>query len=173
VVPLVRDRPGPALNLWLNVVQLADKVAIAHESTNHQLTMPSSFEKMTCSFIEFSKLEAKRKHLHCQKTEAKKAEYIKQVKPLKSIIQDVTDDLHSAERSYNKAMMNRIAAGQGQSPCRMLNQVESLAIEVKQLVGSNLGSQGVDLNDPRISSLKADVARLLSDNHEIKASLGG
>jgi hypothetical protein len=68
--------------------------------------------------------------------------------------------------------MTRIGAGLGESP-GMRNQVHALANEVKQLVGSNFGSQGVDMNDPAFSSLKTGVARQLSDNQEIKASLGG
>jgi hypothetical protein len=68
--------------------------------------------------------------------------------------------------------MSRIRAGLGESS-GMRNQVKALALKVKHLVGSIFGSQGVDLNVPVISSLKSDVARLLFDNHEIKASLGG
>jgi hypothetical protein len=104
--------------------------------------------------------------------DAKKAEYVGQVKPLEAVIQDVTDDLCSPEGAHNKAMMAKLSSGQGDSS-RMRLQVESLMRQVKQLTGSDLGSQGVDSNDPTISAIKVDVAGLLSDNHSIKASLGG
>jgi hypothetical protein len=69
-------------------------------------------------------------------------------------------------------MMTKLSSGQGDLS-RMRLQVESLMRQVKQLTGSDLGSQGVDSNDPTISAIKADIAGLLSDNHSIKASLGG
>jgi hypothetical protein len=45
---------------------------------------------------------------------------------------------------------------------------------VKLLTGEGMGSRGVDVNDPAITALEAEVAGLLADNRTIKAiSLGG
>jgi hypothetical protein len=165
----------PVLNLWENVVQLVDEAAFTHEAKGpafHALPFRKNDPILSRGLQARGKKASKRRH--CQKLSKKKAEYVGQVKPLESVIQDVTDDLYNPEGSYNnnKATMTRIRAGLGESP-GMRNQVHALANEVKQLVGSNFGSQGVDMNDPAFSSLKAGVARQLSDNHEIKASLGG
>jgi hypothetical protein len=51
--------------------------------------------------------------------------------------------------------------------------VESHCDQIKELTGEKMGGKEVDRNDPAITSLREDVARLLSDNQTIKASLGG
>jgi hypothetical protein len=91
---------------------------------------------------------------------------------LEAVINDMTLDLYSPDGAYNKALMNRVSSGQGESS-KLQTQVELHVIQLKELTGSDFGGRVVDINDPVITALKADVATLLNDNRTIKASLGG
>jgi hypothetical protein len=153
------------------VEKLADEVAISNESINLPAA-PSSFEKTTRSMTESSQHVSRKHASELIRLDSKKAECVGQVKPIEDVIQDISEDLYSSEGAYNKAMMTKLTSGHDDAP-RIRMQVESLMSQVKQLTGSSLGSQGIDINDPTVTSLKADVAGLLSDNHSIKASLGG
>jgi hypothetical protein len=84
----------------------------------------------------------------------------------------MTLDLHSPSGSHNKVLVGGMSSGSGNSK-QVQNQVKLLTDQVKGLTGSSLGTRPIDSDDPAMSSLKEDVARLAMDNQTIKASLGG
>jgi hypothetical protein len=102
-----------------------------------------------------------------------KAEYIGQVKPLEVALEDVVADLYEPEASYNKVIMEGFSGKSGEDGMQVQAQYRELAAQVKLLRDKGMGSLGVDVSDPAITSLKADVSGLLADNRTIKASLGG
>jgi hypothetical protein len=68
--------------------------------------------------------------------------------------------------------MDGLSSGAGERNARLQAQYLDLTEQVKQLTGAQMEGDGVDVNDPAISTIKADVAKLLMDNRTIKASLG-
>jgi hypothetical protein len=163
----------PALDLWSNVVNLSSKMSDNRDALEHP--RPSKYEVMTRKMSDTSQQELKKQGLMLERMRTTKAEYMGQVRPLEAFVEDVSEDLYSPLGTYNKALMssyNQNPGGSSESPA-LRTQVESLVSQVKDLTGADLGGRAVDVNDPAITSLKADVSRLLSDNQTIKASLGG
>jgi hypothetical protein len=161
----------PGLDLWTNVTKLSDDVAQTREVLS-QPRKPSGFDNLTRSLVDAVQASVKKQASSISSLGSSKAEYVGQVKPLEAIINDMSLDLYSPEGTFNKALMRGISSETGDSP-RLRTQVELHSNQIKELTGSNIGDKIVDMNDPVISSIKADVARLLNDNQTIKASLGG
>jgi hypothetical protein len=161
----------PALNLWTNAAKLADEVADTREARHHP--KPSSYETMTRSMVDSSQSVAKRQATVISALGNSKAEYVGQVKPLESVLDDMTLDLYSPHGAYNKVLMSGASGGTGGDNVRLRTQVELLSSQVKVLTGNGLGEKGIDANDPALTLLREDVARLALDNQSIKASLGG
>jgi hypothetical protein len=88
------------------------------------------------------------------------------------MLQDMTMDLYSPEGSYNKALMSGLKTGSGESP-RLKAQMDLMTNQIQELTGSSQAERDGSMNGPVITSLKANVARLLVDNQTIKASRGG
>jgi hypothetical protein len=162
----------PSLDLWSNVAALSAEVEDHREALKRP--KPSPYESMTRSLVDSTQKVAKRQALTLTSLESSKAEYAGQVKPLESIVEDITEDLYGPGGSYNQALMSRLGSSSGPIDSPVLrNQLNSLTDQVRELTGAGLGGRVVDINDPTITSLKADMARLYSDNLTIKASLGG
>jgi hypothetical protein len=85
----------------------------------------------------------------------------------------MTLDLYSPDGAYNKVLMTGNSGGAGECAFWLRTQVELLSSQVKTLTGNDLGEKGIDVNDPVLTLLREDVARLALDNQTIKASLGG
>jgi hypothetical protein len=96
-----------------------------------------------------------------------------QVRPIELALEDVVADLYKPEGAYNKVFMDGLSAVAGKRNTCLQAQYQALTEQVKQIAGGQMGGEGGDVNDPAISSITADVARLLMDNRTIKASLGG
>jgi hypothetical protein len=157
----------PALDLWTNVAKLAEEVADAQESLNHP--KPTGFDTLPRSLVVSAQNTANKQASTLSVLGSTKAEYVGQVKPLEAVLNNMSLDLYSPEGAYNKALMNRALSGQGESS-KLQTQVELHAIQLKELTGSDFGGKAVDINDPAITALKADVATLLNDNRTIKAT---
>jgi hypothetical protein len=163
----------PALDLWSSVVNLSSKMSDNRDALEHP--RPSKHERMTRKMGDTSQQELKKQGLMLESMRTTKAEHVGQVRPLEAFVEDISEDLCSPLGTCNKALMssyNQTPGGPSVSPT-LRTQVELLVSQVKDLTGADLGGQAVDVNDPAITSLKADVSRLLSNNQTIKASLGG
>jgi hypothetical protein len=162
----------PSLDLWSNVADLSAEVGDHREALKRP--KPSPYESLTRSLVDSTQKVAKKQALTLSSLESSKAEYVGQIKPLESIVEDITEDLYGPQGSYNQALMSRLGTPAGPTDSPLLrNQLNSLTEQVRELTGAGLGGGVVDINDPTITSLKADLARLYSDNLTIKASLGG
>jgi hypothetical protein len=154
------------------VAKLADEAADAKTAS----CGPSNYASMTCSMVETSNKVLK-KHASSLNTLGNvKAEYVGQVKPLESALGDVVSDLYEPEGSYNKVLMDgysNYSNGAGNNSAQLLAKCDALEGQVKELSGTNMGGGSMGINDPSFTALKSDVARLLTDNRTIKASLGG
>jgi hypothetical protein len=150
--------------------ELSDETSEAREKK----LGPSPFETMTRSVAEAARKATQKNSREITSLGSTKAEYVGQVKPIEAAIGDVFTDLYEPEGTYNKALMQGLSAPEcsGDSS-RLRSQFKDLSEQVKELTGANLGSGGLDINGPAITSLKADLAKLLIDNQSIKASLGG
>ena len=163
----------PALDLWSNVVNLSCKMNDHRDALERP--RPSNYARMTRKIVDSSQEESRKQGLTMNSVRSSKAEYIRQVKPLETFVEDITEDLYSPLGMYNKALMSSYGhRGSSESPAALRSQVEALVSQVKVLTGADLGGgAAINLNDPAITSIKADVSWLLSDNQTIKASLGG
>jgi hypothetical protein len=90
----------PALNVWTNAAKLADEVADTPESRRHP--KPSRYETQTCSLVDSTQVVAKKQGSAIVALRNAKAECMIQVKPLESILEDMTLDLYSPDGAYNK-----------------------------------------------------------------------
>jgi hypothetical protein len=153
-----------------NVSKLSDDTSETREKKWGQ----SLFETMTRSVAEAARKATQKNSREITSLSSTKAEYVGQVKPIEAAIGDVFTDLYEPEGTYNKALLQGLSAPESKGDSSLLrSQFKNLSEQVKELTGANLGSGGLDVNDPAITSLKADVAKLLVDNQSIKASLGG
>jgi hypothetical protein len=159
-----------ALDLWTNDTKLADEVTDNRESLFRSKLSP--YEKVTRTFVDGCKATAKKQASALAIITSVKAEYKGQVKPLEAMLQDMTMDLYSPEGSYNKALMSGLKTGSGESP-QLKAQMDLMTNQIQELTGSSQAEKDGSMNDATLTSLKADVARLLVDNQTIKAKVLG
>jgi hypothetical protein len=164
------------LNLWSSVASLSADASAARESLARPL--PTRYEMMTRTLADSAQAAADKQGRELRSLKSSKAEYAGQVKPLESLLEDMTNDLYAPDGSYNKALMaffggrNSSTGASGESPT-IRAELDAVVNQVRNLTGGDLGGGNVDVNDPTITSLRADIAVLHSDNQTIKASLGG
>lgn len=161
----------PGLDVWTNITKLSDEVVDTQERIGNPT--PSVYDVATRTMADSSLSSIRKNARSITSLGNTKAEYVGQVKPIEAAVEDVFKDLYGTEGTYNKVLMNGMNSGSGSDQLHLESKYEELANQVKELKGANMGSENVDTNDPAITSLKADVAKLLLDNQTIKASLGG
>jgi hypothetical protein len=153
------------------VTKLADDVVDVQEQLVNPA--PSSSKVTTISFTDMAHKAIRKNTLSIVSLENVKAKCIGQVNPLEVALEDIVADLYEPEGSHNKVLMEGFSGKLGGEGTQVQAQYRELAEQVKLLTGKGMGSRRVDVNDPAITSLKADVVGLLADNQMIKASLGG
>jgi hypothetical protein len=165
------------LNLWSSVASLSADVTATRELLARP--SPTRHEMMTRTVADLAQAAADKQGRKLRSLKSSKAEHVGQVKLLESLLEDMTNCLCAPDGSYNKAMMmaffgggNSVAGVSGESSA-IRAQLDAVVNQVRDLTGGDLGGGNVDVNDPTITSLKADIAVLHSDNQTIKASLGG
>jgi hypothetical protein len=160
-------------DLWTNMAKLADDVVDAQEQLVNPI--PSRYDVPTRSLMDTAHKVIRKNTLSIVSLEKAKAEYVGQVKPLEVALEDgVVADLYEPEGSYNRVLMDGFSgkAGGDTAGAHVQAQYKELAKQVKQLSGKGMGSRRVGVNDPLITPLRFDVARLLVDSQMIQGESG-
>jgi hypothetical protein len=161
----------PALDLWTNMANIANKV---NDAKTREPPKPSHYEVATRSLADASNKMLQKHAASINNLANSKAEYMGQVRPMETALDHVVKDLYEPEGSYNKVLMEGFLTGNGNdASLNLQTKIEALAGQVDGLTGSALGGVSGALNDPELFALKSEVAQLKSDNQTIKASLGG
>jgi hypothetical protein len=85
----------PSLDLWSNVADLSAKVGDHREALKRPKLSP--YKSLTQSLVDSTQRVAKRQALAFSSLESSKAECVGQVKPLESVVEDITEDLHGPQ----------------------------------------------------------------------------
>lgn len=121
---LVQLGLGP-LNLWTNVCKMADEAADVRELLIWP--EPSNCETLARSLIDSTQKIVKKQASALSSLNTAKAEHVGQVKPLESILDDMTLDLCSPSGSHDKDSMGGTSSS-GPGSCQQLqNQVKLLS----------------------------------------------
>jgi hypothetical protein len=122
------------LDLWGDAVKFDEEVADAREICNHPKLL--YYDTMTRSLVDLPQVVLKKQgYAILTLLNTGKAEYVCQVKPLETVLDNTSSDLYSPRGAYNKVLMVGTVPRSEESS-HLHSQVELLANQIKQLTGN-------------------------------------